>query len=87
MAFIILLLMYVNCMAVTASLLFQSHEGVIFSLLKAVDLIQNWAVIQTAKGERQAVLYLLLYGKNPHSQKQRPCRSRTADKLVFLLLC
>lgn len=43
--------MYVNRMAATAFLLFQCHEGVIFSLLKAVHLLQNWAVIQTAKGE------------------------------------
>lgn len=50
-AFIILLLMQVNCMAVTASLLFWCHERVIFSLYEAVHLIQNWAVIQTAKGE------------------------------------
>lgn len=29
----------------------------------------------------------MLYGKSPHSQKQRLCRTCTIDKLVLLLLC
>lgn len=50
-------------MAVTVSLLFQCHEGVIFSLLKAVHLLQNRAVIQTAKGETGCILSVALWEK------------------------
>jgi len=55
--------MYVNRIAVTASLLFQCHEGVIFSLLKAVHLLQNWAIIQTAKGETGCTVSVTLWEK------------------------
>lgn len=50
-------------MTVTASLLFQCYEGVIFSLLKAVHLLQNRAVIQTAKGETDCTVSVALWEK------------------------
>lgn len=73
---------YVNCMAVTASLLFQCHEGVIFSLFISFKT----GKLSKQPKERQSVLYLLLYGKSPHSQKQRPCRTCTVDKCVSITL-